>query len=97
MEENTNTTTTTTVVKKSNALGTTGFIMSIIGAVLFWIPILNWILWLLGLIFSFIGVFKKPKVLAIIGLAISAATLIALIVYTITLASRLHELQNYRY
>ena len=64
---------------KSNGLGTAGFVLALIGLILCWIPILDWILWLLGLIFSFIGVFKAPRGLAIAGLIISFIGIIILI------------------
>ena len=64
----------------SNAMGTAGFIIALVTIFLFWIPVLGWILWLLGLIFSGIGVTRKPKGLAIAGLVISLIGLILLIV-----------------
>ena len=64
----------------SNAMGTAGFIIASVTIFLFWIPVLGWILWLLGLIFSGIGVTRKPKGLAIAGLVISLIGLILLIV-----------------
>lgn len=64
----------------SNAMGTAGFIIALVTIFLFWIPVLGWILWLLGLIFSGIGVMRKPKGLAIAGLVISLIGLILLIV-----------------
>ncbi len=64
--------------KSNNGIGTAGFVLALIaifmGIFIGWIPILNfivWFVWFLGLVFSFIGVFKKPKTLAIIGLVIS--------------------------
>lgn len=65
--------------KKSNGLGTAGFVLALLGVIFCWIPVLNWILWLLGLIFSFIGVFKKPKGLAITGLVLSFISIIVII------------------
>ena len=64
----------------SNAMGTAGFIIALVTIFLFWITVLGWILWLLGLIFSGIGVTRKPKGLAIAGLVISLIGLILLIV-----------------
>ena len=64
----------------SNAMGTAGFIIALVTIFLCWIPVLGWILWLLGLIFSGIGVTRKPKGLAIAGLVISLIGLILLIV-----------------
>ncbi len=68
------------VPKKSNGMGTAGFVLALLGLILCWIPVLDWILWLLGLIFSIIGVFRQPKGLAIAGLVISCLGLIILIV-----------------
>lgn len=64
---------------KSNGSGVAGFVLALLGLVLVWIPVLNWILWILGLIFSIIGVTKKPKGLAIAGLIISFIAIIVLI------------------
>ena len=64
---------------KSNGLGTAGFVLALICLFLFWIPVFDWILWVLGLIFSFAGVFKKPRGLAIAGLVISLLGLILII------------------
>ncbi len=66
--------------KQSNGIGTAGFVLAIIAIFLGWIPVLGWIIWLLGLIFSFVGIFKKPKGLAIAGLVISLIGVILLIV-----------------
>jgi len=61
--------------KKSNGLGTAGFVLALIALAVGWIPIVGWIvggiLWILGFIFSFIGVFRSPRGLAIAGLIIS--------------------------
>ena len=68
--------------KKSNGIATAGFILALIAVCLSWIPIvqmLGGVLWFLGLLFSFIGVFKAPRGLAIAGLIISLIALIILI------------------
>jgi hypothetical protein len=67
-------------VKKSNGIGTAGFVLSIIALFLSWVPVLGWILWVLGLIFSFVGIFRQPKGLSIAGLVISCIALIVLII-----------------
>lgn len=64
---------------KSNGTGVAGFVLALIALFLGWIPVLGWILWLLGLILSFVGIFKNPKGLAIAGLVISLLGLILLI------------------
>ena len=73
--------------KKSNGIGTAGFVLSLIAIFFGWIPFLGWILWLLGLIFSFIGLFKKPKGLAIAGLVISTIGFFLLILVFAALLS----------
>lgn len=64
---------------ESNGTGTAGFVLALIALFLGWIPILGWILWLLGLILSFVGIFRKPKGLAIAGLVVSLIGIILLI------------------
>lgn len=68
------------VESQTNGLGTAGFVLALIALFLGWIPFVGWIIWLLGLIFSFVGVFKTPKGLAIAGLVISLIGIILLIV-----------------
>ena len=65
--------------KKSNGIGTAGFILALIALFFGWIPVLGWIVWLLGLILSFVGVFNKPKGMAIAGLVISLIGIIFLL------------------
>jgi hypothetical protein len=66
--------------KKTNGIGTAGFVLAIIALFLSWVPVLGWILWALGLILSFVGIFRQPKGLSIAGLVISCIALIVLIV-----------------
>ncbi|MGL5276592.1 hypothetical protein [Myroides sp.] len=66
-------------IQEKNGIGLAGFIISIIAFFLGWIPVFGWILWLLGLIFSAVGIFKKPKGFAIAGLIISLILFIFLI------------------
>lgn len=68
------------IVKKSNGMGVAGFVLALLGVIFIWVPALNWILWLLGLIFSIIGVCRAPRGLAIAGLVLSAIYLIILFV-----------------
>ncbi|MDO9253955.1 MAG: hypothetical protein Q7U54_00480 [Bacteroidales bacterium] len=65
--------------KKSNGVGTAGFVLALIAVFLGWVPVLGWVIWLLGLILSFVGVFKQPKGLAIAGLVISLIGIILLL------------------
>ncbi len=65
--------------KISNGIATAGFVLALIAVFLGWVPVLGWIIWLLGLILSFVGVFKQPKGLAIAGLVISLIGIILLL------------------
>ena len=64
---------------KSNGIGTAGFVLSLIALFLGWVPVFGWLIWLLGLILSFIGIFKNPKGLSIAGLIISFIGVILLV------------------
>lgn len=65
--------------KSSNGIGTAGFILALIAIFLGWVPFLGWIIWMLGLIFSAIGVFKTPRGFAIAGLVISLIGIVLLL------------------
>ena len=39
-------------VPKSNGMGTAGFVLALLALFLGWVPVVGWILWVLGLIFS---------------------------------------------
>lgn len=67
------------VQKKTNGLGTAGFVLALLSLLFSWTPVVNWILWVLGFIFSFIGIFKSPRGLAIAGLVISCIVLLFLL------------------
>ncbi|HSH52784.1 MAG TPA: hypothetical protein VK982_13750 [Bacteroidales bacterium] len=67
------------IENKKNGVGVAGFVLALIAIFLGWVPVLGWIVWLLGLILSFAGVFKKPRGLAIAGLVISLIGIILLL------------------
>lgn len=73
-----------TAARRGNGIGTAGFVLAIIALVIGWIPfigqIAGGILWILGLIFSFVGVFRSPRGLAIAGLVISLIDVAILLV-----------------
>lgn len=64
---------------RSNGVGVAGFVLALIAVFFGWVPVLGWILWLLGLILSACGIFKVPRGLAIAGLVISLIGLILLL------------------
>lgn len=63
----------------SNGIGIAGFALALIALFLWWLPFLGWLLWFLGLAFSFAGAFRKPRGLAIAGLCISLIGIILLL------------------
>jgi hypothetical protein len=75
--------------KKRNGVGTAGFVLALLGLILCKAQGVNLILWLLGLILSIIGCFRKPRGLAIAGVVISFAVIILLIALIGVLAALL--------
>lgn len=55
----------------SNPIGIAGFITSILAYLLYCIPIVGHLIWILGLVLSIIGLFNRPRGLAIAGVVIS--------------------------
>lgn len=72
---------------RTNGLGITGFILALVSLLLGWIPVLGWIVWFLGLIFSFIGIFRRPRGLAIAGLILCLLALFVILFLYGTVAS----------
>ncbi len=70
--------------QEKNGMGIAGFVLAMVALFSSWVPFARWIVWLLGLIFSLIGLGKQPKGFAIAGLIISLIGL-ALIVMIIVL------------
>lgn len=69
--------------RKSNGMGVAGFILAVLSVFIGWIPLIGWLVWILGAIFSFIGLFHQPRGLAIAGVIISLVlipTLISILV-----------------
>ncbi|MDE7410823.1 MAG: hypothetical protein K2M94_02160, partial [Paramuribaculum sp.] len=79
------------IEQPKNNMGVAGFVLALCGLVFCWVPVLNWILVLLGLVFSIIGVTRKPKGLAIAGICIAAVTIVILIIATIIVAAAINE------
>ena len=68
---------------QSNGLGIAGFVVSLCGLVLCWVPFLNIILGVTGLILSAYGMKRLPKGLATAGLVIGIITTVIAIIYII--------------
>ena len=68
------------IQNQSNGCGTAGFVLALLALFFSWVPVAGWILWFLGLVLSFVGLFKSPRGLAITGFILSILDLIVLIV-----------------
>jgi predicted RNA-binding Zn-ribbon protein involved in translation (DUF1610 family) len=79
------------VERQSNGVGTAGFVLALIALFLSWIPGVGWFMWFLGLLLSFIGMFKKPRGLAITGFLISMIDLIILLFVVALIAGFINE------
>jgi uncharacterized phage infection (PIP) family protein YhgE len=78
----------------TNGMATAGFILALLTLFLGWIPVLGWLIWLLGIIFSAIGLGNANRAggtgkgLAIAGLVISLLGIIVKIfLFTVILAA----------
>lgn len=71
---------------QSNGTGTAGFVLALISLILSWVPGVGWVVWFLGFLLSFTGMFKSPRGLAITGFIISIIDLIILVVVIGSLA-----------
>ncbi len=66
---------------KKNSLGTAGFVLALLALLFCWVPALDFILWILGAIFSVVGIFRIPRGLAIAGTVISFIGIIILLTF----------------
>jgi hypothetical protein len=78
--------------KQRNGIGLTGFILSLVCLFTSWAPGLNIVMWILGLVFSAVGVFRKPKGFAIAGLVISMISILVIIILAAAIGELASEL-----
>ena len=82
--------------RRNNGMGTAGFVLSLLALVLCWVPIADIILFLLGLIFSIVGVSLKnrKKGLAIAGLVISVVVLFIIFLVIASIGNGHYEISD---
>lgn len=78
--------------KKVNDIGLAGFILAMVNIFSGVIPVLGWLIWLLGLIFCIIGTVKankekSPITLPLVGLIVSVLSIFLILFYSITCAA----------
>ena len=85
---------TTVIVneQKSNGIGTAGFVFALLGIILSWVPLVDVVIWFLGLLLSFIGLFKAPRSLAITGFILSILGIIIIIAIFGSIAALLSKM-----
>lgn len=87
-EEKKNHTTVIVNQTQGNGSAVAGFTLSLLATFLGWIPFVGFLLWLLGAIFSCVGMSRKPRGLAIAGFVISFFWIILLAtIFTSVLAA----------
>ena len=62
--------------EQKNVIGLVGMIVAIVALVFSMVPVLGWILWFFGELFSVIGLFKNPRTCAVIGFILSLMGLV---------------------
>lgn len=62
--------------KKSNGIGTAGFVLSLVSLCCSFFPPVGLLIWFLGFLLSFIGLFQQPRGYAIAGFVISCVLLL---------------------
>ena len=58
---------------QKNGIGTAGFVLALLGVFLSWVPVVGWVVWV-------IGAFRVPRGLAVAGTVLSFIDLILLLV-----------------
>lgn len=76
-----------TPVRRGNGMGVAGFVFSLLTLFLCWVPYVAAVFWLLALIFSIVGVCRRPRGLAIAGLVITVIDLALLLFVIAAVAS----------
>lgn len=82
--------------RRKNGMGTAGFVLSLLALVLSWVPVVDVIFFLLGLIFSIVGVSLKnrKKGLAIAGLVISVIVLFIIFLVIASIGNGHYEISD---
>lgn len=73
------------VEQPSNGIGTAGFVLALVTVFFSWLPFVGVLTWILGVVFSAIGLGRKPRGLAVAGLIISLILPVLLILAVVAL------------
>lgn len=73
--------------QQTNGMATAGFVLAIVTVFCGWLPFAGILTWILAIVFSAIGLGRRPRGLAIAGLIIALALPVLLIVLLVVLVS----------
>ena len=73
------------VEQPSNGIGTAGFVLALVTVFFSWLPFVGALTWILGVVFSAIGLGRKPRGLAVAGLIISLILPVLLVLAVVAL------------
>ena len=81
--------------QQGNGIATAGMVCGIIGVVLFWLPVIGWILAILAIIFGGVGISKANKGApnkggAIAGVVLGVVSIVGYVVLVIAVYNSLH-------
>lgn len=69
---------------QKNGIGTAGFVLSITGLILCWVPVLKWLLLIPAFLLSLIGMSKAPRALSVIGAILSGLAIAILVIIKVS-------------
>ena len=79
----------------SNGIGLAGFIVSLVGLFTAWVPIVGWIIVIVGAILSAVGLTKEPKTFAIVGIILSWLSVLWILAVLLIFADAASSLPAY--
>lgn len=75
-------------------MGMAGFILSMIMLLFWWAPYAGFPLWILAVVFSSIGLNRRPRALAVAGLVIALAIPLLLVIFALVFFGTIAVLSN---
>lgn len=79
----------------SNGIGLAGFIVSLVGLFTAWVPIVGWIIVIVGAVLSAVGLSKQPKAFAIVGIILSGLSVLWIIATLLVFADAASSMPAY--
>ncbi|MDR1034019.1 MAG: hypothetical protein LBL41_04560 [Bifidobacteriaceae bacterium] len=80
------------IYAEPNKLGIAGFILALIAVFIGAVPVIGWIIWMVGLILSIVGMSRTPKNFAVAGLVLSLVGIVIVLIVDVALWSTIGRL-----